>query len=32
MLRDLDTEVDRWDIDLAELAEDPWFPGCRGGP
>ena len=29
MLRDLDTEVDRWDIDLAELAEDPWFPGVE---
>ena len=29
MLRDLDTEVDRWDIDLVELAEDPWFPGVE---
>ena len=29
MLRDLDTEVDRWDIDLDELAEDPWFPGVE---
>lgn len=22
-------EVDRWEIDLAELAEDPWFPGSE---
>jgi acetylornithine deacetylase len=29
MLRDLDTDVDRWDIDLTELAEDPWFPGVE---
>jgi len=29
MLRDLDTDVDRWDIDLEELAEDPWFPGVE---
>ncbi len=29
MLRDLDTDVDRWDIDLAELTEDPWFPGVE---
>jgi acetylornithine deacetylase len=29
MLRDLDTEVDRWDIDLAELGRDPWFPGVE---
>ena len=32
MLRDLDTDVDRWDIDLDELTADPWFPGRRGGP
>lgn len=31
MLRDLDTEVDRWDIDLPELVEDPWFPGVEVG-
>ncbi len=29
MLRDLDTEVDRWDIDLEDLAADPWFPGVE---
>ncbi|MEP7092028.1 MAG: M20/M25/M40 family metallo-hydrolase, partial [Nocardioidaceae bacterium] len=29
MLRDLDTDVDRWDIDLDELAADPWFPGVE---
>ncbi len=29
MLHDLGTEVDRWDIDLEELAEDPWFPGVE---
>jgi acetylornithine deacetylase len=29
MLRDLDTDVDRWDIDLDELTEDPWFPGVE---
>ena len=29
MLRDLDAEVDRWDIDLDELMEDPWFPGVE---
>ncbi len=29
MLRDLDADVDRWDIDLDELAEDPWFPGVE---
>ena len=28
-LRDLDAEVDRWDIDLDELAGDPWFPGVE---
>ncbi len=28
-LRDLDAEVDRWDIDLDELAADPWFPGVE---
>src|SRR4029078_10514816 len=27
LLRDLDTDVDRWDIDLDELTADPWFPG-----
>jgi acetylornithine deacetylase len=29
MLRDLDTDVDRWDLDLPELIEDPWFPGVE---
>ena len=29
MLRDLDADVDRWDIDLDELMEDPWFPGVE---
>jgi acetylornithine deacetylase len=29
MLRDLDTDVDRWDIDLDEIAADPWFPGVE---
>jgi acetylornithine deacetylase len=29
MLRDLDLEVDRWDIDLDELSADPWFPGVE---
>jgi acetylornithine deacetylase len=29
MLRDLDLDVDRWDIDLDELALDPWFPGVE---
>ena len=29
LLGDLGTEVDRWDIDVAELAQDPWFPGAE---
>jgi acetylornithine deacetylase len=29
MLRVLDTDVDRWDIDLAELVQDDWFPGVE---
>jgi acetylornithine deacetylase len=29
VLRDLDLDVDRWDIDLDELAQDPWFPGVE---
>ena len=29
LLRDLDVDVDRWDIDLDELAKDPWFPGVE---
>ena len=29
MLRDLDTDVDRWDIDLEEISQDPWFPGVE---
>jgi acetylornithine deacetylase len=29
LLRDLDAEVDRWDIDLDELTADPWFPGVE---
>ncbi len=29
MLAALDVEVDRWDIQLDELAEDPWFPGAE---
>ncbi len=28
-LGDLETEVDRWDVDLDELAADPWFPGVE---
>ncbi len=28
-LRDLDTDVDRWDIDLDEMTADPWFPGVE---
>ncbi len=27
LLRELDADVDRWDIDLTELREDPWYPG-----
>lgn len=29
ILRGQETVVDRWDIDLAELQEDPWFPGTE---
>ena len=29
MLRQLGTDVDRWDIDLEELAADPLFPGAE---
>jgi acetylornithine deacetylase len=29
MLRDLGTEVDRWDLDLDELTRDPLFPGVE---
>ena len=29
MLRDLGTEVDRWDLDLDGLAADPFFPGVE---
>ena len=29
MLRDLDADVDRWDIDLESLSADPWFPGTE---
>jgi acetylornithine deacetylase len=29
MLRDLDADVDRWDIDVEALSEDPWFPGVE---
>src|ERR1700709_857149 len=29
MLRDLESEVDRWDLDLDELMQDPWFPGVE---
>jgi acetylornithine deacetylase len=29
MLRDLGTEVDRWDLDLDELERDPLFPGVE---
>src|SRR3954447_15859562 len=29
MLRDLDTDVDRWDVDLEEISQDPWFPGVE---
>lgn len=28
-LREYGAVVDRWDIDLDELAEDPWFPGTE---
>ncbi len=27
MLRQVGADVDRWDIDLDEITEDPWFPG-----
>jgi acetylornithine deacetylase len=29
ILRSQAVAVDRWDIDLAELQEDPWFPGSE---
>ena len=29
MLGELGLDVDRWDIDLDELALDPWFPGAE---
>src|SRR3954447_1557125 len=29
LLRDLDADVDRWDIDLEEITADPWFPGAE---
>jgi acetylornithine deacetylase len=29
MLADLEVEVDRWDVDVAALQEDPWFPGVE---
>ena len=29
MLAGLDADVDRWDIDVAELAADAWFPGAE---
>lgn len=29
LLRDLGADVDRWDLDLDDLAEDPWFPGVE---
>ncbi len=29
VLRSQAAVVDRWDIDLAELQEDPWFPGSE---
>ncbi len=29
MLRDLDADVDRWDIDIEALTQDPWFPGVE---
>lgn len=29
ILRDSGQEVDRWEIDLDELAADPWFPGSE---
>ncbi len=29
ILRSQAAVVDRWDIDLAELQEDPWFPGSE---
>jgi acetylornithine deacetylase len=27
LLRELDADVDRWDIDVDALVADPWFPG-----
>jgi acetylornithine deacetylase len=29
LLAELDTDVDRWEIDLDELTADPWFPGTE---
>lgn len=29
ILRSLGAVVDRWEIDLAELQEDPWYPGSE---
>lgn len=29
LLREEGATVDRWDIDLEELSEDPWFPGVE---
>jgi acetylornithine deacetylase len=29
LLRDLDADVDRWDVDLDEITADPWFPGAE---
>ena len=29
LLREQGAEVDRWEIDLTELQEDPWFPGAE---
>jgi len=29
ILRSTGAEVDRWEIDLVELQEDPWFPGVE---
>ncbi len=29
ILREVAASVDRWEIDLAELQQDPWFPGTE---
>jgi len=29
LLRELDCDVDQWEVDLDETARDPWFPGVE---